>query len=320
MNKKRLIYLFSFPIIGFLLISFHNINNIFAQNTLSSDTQDKIKIYPVLQELYMNTGEKKDFILFIENNSQVKESFTIESIALDKDLKGNESNTLQIDELTIVKDWINIDLEIVSVEPNTKAEINYSINIPLDTQKGIYYPALLIKSQNDLDQENFAFRTEFISVNYINVKNSEETYYQNDLRIDKFNFSKFLINPENQFEISLTNYGNTFIKPKGVIEIYDNNGTKLSQFFEINENFKTLLPQENISEIKTWKLESGLIPKFGKYNIVVTIYDSYDNSILLEEKHSFYIIPIYHLIGVGIVLIIIFFLIKKIINLKVSKK
>jgi len=57
-----------------------------------------------------------------------------------------------------------------------------------------------------------------------------------------------------------------------------------------------------------------------KYNIVVTIYDSYDNSILLEEKHSFYIIPIYHLIGVGIVLIIIFFLIKKIINLKVSKK
>lgn len=281
-----------------------------------------ITITPSEFELNIQRGETLMFKSQIVNNSN--KDLNVEVFAKDLNIVTYTSQNILnlIDPNTLTSSpssWMSIQSSKTQVPANSIKEFIFSITIPKEAKISEFYPVIQYTfiDSKELNNNKVGVRGEAVSVIKLNLTSSEvlgasvrKRGVITELKVK--DYITFL--PSNTFSITIQNSGDTFYVPRGKISIFNSKGIKVSPEAGVNDKFESLLPAEKSSESLEWSSESPfkIIPDFGKYTVRAEVFMDGDQSNPLISETSFFILPVYHIVGFILLIGISFLLIKRI--------
>jgi len=164
-----------------------------------------------------------------------------------------------------ISSWIDITTEGITLSPGEEKGVPYAINIPSNVGPGGYYGAIVFGTEAPKSRPGEADTGAAIGISQqaaslilLQVEGiADERADVREFKTDK----QFYSTPfDIKFLTKINNLGNVHIKPRGVIEIKDMMGKKVTTL-TVNEDSGNILPKSARSFANNWKDKFG----FGKY-------------------------------------------------------
>lgn len=136
-------------IIGF----FYHLDGVNATNTPESS----MFVTPLTTKISLEAGEQYEGSIKVANSGtateDLKYSLKIAPYSINKDDANNDDyGNFDVNTYTqynSITDWITLDRESGTVQPNTTDVINYAINVPNDAPAGAQYASILVINENN---------------------------------------------------------------------------------------------------------------------------------------------------------------------------
>jgi hypothetical protein len=203
--------------------------------------------------------------------------------------------------LSTVRDWISVGVkDSFSMKVGEQMEIPYTIAAPANAEPGGHFGVLLFKATPQGGTTgSLKVGTQVGMIILIAIPGSH---------LEKGNILDFMAPLFQQygpvpFSVKFQNTGTVHFEPKGSIIITNMLGQKAA---EIPVTGQVVLPTSIKDLSFTWEASGFSI---GRYSAVATIKDG-DGNVLTSKEVSFWIVPIWYIVGFLIGLIVIYMLLR----------
>lgn len=272
-----------------------------------------IQIVPTRTEVTVGQGESRDITITLRN---VTSSVIIAKGFVHDFEPDNETGEPQIIvDPTIktafsLKDYVK-NLADYELQPNETKDVTLSVNIPTDAAPGGYYGviryAAVPKEQADnAGEKTVALTASVASLLLVQVPGD----VTESIRVDKVvaeldgRESSFFTKGPNKANVYISNTGNSFVKPFGIVTV--KKGTKEIYSYQLNSVGQrgNVLPKSS----RVFKQDIQNTNSFGRY--VITANVSYtDGGEVITISKSFWVIPLWVIIVAGAISLLIVILI-----------
>lgn len=181
--------------------------------------------------------------------------------------------------------WIKITKQpAYTIEPNSSTTLTFTITPPVGLDAGTHYGGLLF-SYHTLPESgsNTTIVKKIAALIIVQVGTAKPAANISNFALDK----KYYQNPEIHITTNIVNKGNTYLQPKGKVEIRNLFG-QIAGLAYINENAQTILPQ-NTREFTSQFKDPWLL---GYYTANATIWYGSNPKLESHAKASFWVFPI----------------------------
>jgi hypothetical protein len=226
---------------------------------------------------------------------------------------------LPVAEVTDLATWIKVDETTVTLQPNERKSVLFTINVPADADPGGHFAGILWSESEAATPAPGESAVGLVAKTGTLVLVRIAGLINEAGRIVEFSTDKTSYNylPTN-FTIRFENTGNVHLKPTGTIEIHNMWGKKVAST-TINENLANVLPNSTRKFDVTWQKEA--LPAeasewqkerqnsaWGKYTAIVTLNYGVGGSVV-QAKTSFWVFPwrvaLFYLILIVIIVLLI---------------
>lgn len=242
---------------------------LFVSSVRSAPGETTIKVTPSILEKMVKPGEIYSGQTKIANNSAQE----ITLYAYLKDFKAAAEDESGRAELIVpgtetgnyISSWIDISIEGITLASGEERSVSYTINIPDNVGPGGYYGAIVFGTQAPKIRPGEAetgaaigIAQQAASLLLLQVEGiADERADIREFKTDK----QFYSTPfDVKFTTKISNLGNVHVKPRGVIEIKNMLGKKVTTL-TVNEDGGNILPKSARIFSNNWKDKFG----FGKY-------------------------------------------------------
>lgn len=202
-----------------------------------------------------------------------------------------------------LSDWISFQKPFARIAPGEVEEFAYTVTAPSDAEPGGHYGAVLFSTEPPKIDPNSSNVSVVGLIGTLVLATVPGDIVQR-LSLEDFNAPTFLINPPAAFSLTFNNMGNIHLKPYGDIRINNMFGKTVTRL-KINEGLGNILPESLRTFAAKWKFDWKQV---GKYTATATIaYGTPEQT--LTAVRTFYIIPIWLIIFVGLLVLLIVWLI-----------
>ena len=278
----------------------------------SVDIRNDFVIGPAKTDVIMNPGEKVTRTLSIVNRTDREQTFTIgvEDFTGSRDVKqavvllGKDKGPYSL------KDYIKPEVSSVKLGSKQRAVLNVDISVPADATPGGLYGSVLVSSEPSNTTANVDNTSKTISrigaLYFVRVAGA----VKEDARVTDFRMAEgktvYEKGPFN-FEVLFENNSSVHLTPSGNIEIKNMLGKKVKDL-EISSFFS--MPDSLRSTQVSWDSSFA----FGRYSATASVNRGYQESPDQTDvlTLSFWVLPWKIVVGFIIVILIIFFVLRKV--------
>lgn len=251
-----------------------------------------LTVGPAKIEFVTNPGETINFNLFVRNDSEWDSEYFI-SIEGFSEINGE----IKFFENPLEKDWFKIQDKLF-LKSKEDVQIPVEINIPSHAQPGGHFLAIWVSGgSTSKEKGQVGIIGRVASLIFINVKGNA-IYRAN---ISKFEAKKFVWKFPVKFVYLIKNEGNTYIKPKGYINIKNILGKNVA-VLPINSKEFHILPGTEKRLETEWQGEFA----FGVYKAVFDMIYGENNN--LNFDYWFVFLNLNYLIIILILVIFVIFI------------
>lgn len=251
--------------------------------------KNSLQLYPAIIEKEMQRGDNKTEKIKVFNNSS--QMAFLKVVLKDFEALGEEGEQNFVaprdphNKYSLSK-WLKIKEEKIFLNPQENKEISFAIDIPENAPPGGYYSVIFLeKDSSPTDTlDNISIISQTGSLIFVNI--SGEINYS--AQLISFSADKkiyYQSNPLVRFSYRVKNDSDTYIKPIGNITIKNWLGMTAAQF-DANNTEARILPESIRKLSNSWQPRMS----WGKYN--ANLKFSYGNNKIVEDKISFWIIPL----------------------------
>lgn len=320
---KKLIYL-SILLFAISYLLFAEIIQAQSQSGLN------VTVSPTVIEVSDSPGSTIKGKFRLRNNSGEPLSLTIHVDKLNPSEDGRVSPATARKEDAYIS-WLEFDKTSLNANSREWTDVSYTLNIPDDAAFGYYY-AIRITQNTKVENTNTTVLGEIIIPLLLEVKKDGA---KREVKLLNFKVNNFINEylPVS-FTTTVENTGNIHSKPRGNIFI-KGAGNKDLGVLEVNEGLGSVLPNSKRAFESSWtdgflvhgqdgvKINWNKLTdfRFGKYTAnLLLVYDSGERDIALESSTSFWVIPYTALAVILISLIILFFVIRFLIQMYIKNQ
>lgn len=258
-----------------------------------------LEISPPSQELEVDPGQTVTITSTIRNKST--NSLPIDARLEDFTAVGDEGQVeLTEDSPYSIKSWGKLTPESFTLEPGESREVTATVKVPKDAAGG-RYGSFVFGVKGKSDETSAAINQEIASLFLVRISGPVDEKL-NLLEFKAPSFSEFGPIP---FGIKVKNTGNVHVKPYGLINVTDMFGRKVKD---------VIIYETNVFPGAERVLNANLDNKFliGKYNATAIVYYGSEKNDTLTSTLTFYVFPVKIAVVVLAVVIVFFFLRKRI--------
>lgn len=270
-----------------------------------------ITVTPPLIQLSMGPGETWSSALKIINTNPGDVTYYAEVVNFEA--TGEEGQSAFVPVITESKDeadsnytlaqWIDIRESSVTVPRGRSGEVPFTITVPDNAPPGGHYAAILVGTRPAGANASGGAAVSISSMvsSLIFVRIGGDIIEKGSLR--EFTTDKSLYQDTSvDFALRFENSGNTHLRPRGTITIYNMWGKERGKLM-VNEdgNFGNVLPDSIRRFAFSWEGEKSLLD-IGPYNAVAALTFGEESRYTVSAKTYFWIVPIVPVsIGLGLV-------------------
>jgi len=252
-------------------------------------------ISPLKYSATLGGGDNQDFIVSVENNSNIRKQFIPTIIGLIQDDRGHPLFEKNID---IAENWVKVNPASVELDPGKKTEFVFNIYVPKNTPPGAHYLGLGVEEKNG----------DNIGANLATIVSFQVAGLANEsLRVDNFYPSqKYFFNDGFNYFLQIKNTGNVDLPVSGLLNIvsFDNKNI-FSQSLNIGSK---LFSGSNRSVDIHLSKNKVFFP--GYYKAMVRLNYGLTNQEAVSVVNFWYF-PIWFCVGILFVVFVIFLYLKK---------
>jgi hypothetical protein len=280
-----------------------------AQNSPSGSG---LSISPTINELTINPGASNHITITLKNITvdDVVAKGTVNDFKADN-LTGNPqiiTNSTAVSPNSIKKFVSNID--DVKLAKGQQKDVVLSLDVPKNTPPGAYYGIIRYRavpaSQAAPGPGQVALTASVGTIVLVTVPgNLREQVQVNGIHVYRgAREGSFFIKPPDRIGITITNYGNGFVKPFGTVEVHSTFNKSVATYqFNNPKQLGNILPNSS----RTFTSNVKGINHIGRYTVLASV--SYGSgSQVLTVKKDFWYIPLWLLILILAVLAALIFL------------
>lgn len=254
---------------------------------------------PSIYELTLNSEESVNLTGAVTNNTNKDITFKIYNKNVNIDSVANgKFDVVDYAQFTPA-DWIKLNQTEITVGAAQTKDFSFTVTLPRSAEIRDYYPLLVLENYDSSNASNVGVNFNIAVPVLVNVADQLQST-RDFIKIGNFESANSLVTDLNlNLSFSINNLSKNFIKPTGIIKIYNSENELLGNLPRVNNNFKTMLPGQSLSENIVWNGADNsfsLIPKFGNYKAVLEVYTSAGNNPVVMES-TFFVLPIYHILG-----------------------
>ena len=203
--------------------------------------------------------------------------------------------------VTSVRDWITINEPAsFKLKVGEQIEIPYTITAPLNAEPGGHYGVMLFNATpQGTSTGSLKVGTQVGMIVLISIPGS----HLEKGNILGFTAPSFLQQGPVPFAIKFQNTGTVHFEPKGSIVITNMLGQKAG---EVPITGQVVLPT-SIKDLSFMWQTNGF--QIGQYKAAATVVDG-DGNVLTTQTVSFWILPVWYIVGFLIILLVIYFIIR----------
>lgn len=188
-------------------------------------------------------------------------------------------------------EWFEVNNEPITIEPETSAEVPFTVRVPEDASPGGHFAAIMVGTKPPDTENQFQVSTSQIVTALFFVRVAGDVV--EDGRIREFAVDRrFVGRPTADFVFRFENRGNVHLQPQGEIYITNMWG-KERGVIPINKqsNFGNVLPESIRKFDYAWE-SAYTLTDIGRYTAEMTVgYGTDDRQFHTSIAH-FYVIPI----------------------------
>jgi hypothetical protein len=202
--------------------------------------------------------------------------------------------------VTSVRDWIQVgDGASFTIALNETKEIPYTITAPADAEPGSHFGVVLFNATTKSAGQSLNIGTQVGMLVLVTVPGN---HLENGKILD-FSTNAFMQTGPVPFSLRFENTGTVYFEPQGTITIYDMLGRQVGT---VPIQGEVVLPTSIRDMEFDWDV-SGFL--FGRYSAVATIVDG-SGTTLTTAQTTFWVLPVWYIVGFLVLLIVLFFLIR----------
>lgn len=197
--------------------------------------------------------------------------------------------------------WLKLDETTVTIQPNERKSVLFTVNVPMDADPGGHFAGILWSTGTPAAAAPGGAAVGLVAQTGTLILVRVAGVINEAGRIVEFGTDKTSYNylPAN-FALRFENTGNVHLKPAGTIEIHNMWGTKVASM-TVNENLANVLPDSIRKFEAVWQKEALPVgasewqkerqnSAWGKYTAVVTLNYGAGGSVV-QAKTSFWVFP-----------------------------
>ncbi len=254
------------PLVAFLFIA-ASFNSALAQEeaaqeseevtTQGSSTAVSLGYAPVSKELKINPGDSYTGKITVWNLSdeEIEYFITVRGFKQIEEFPGTA--VLLSEEQDMVSNisaskWFHFETESIVVPSQYNFELNYIIKVPADVTSGEYYAQVFFYT----DQE-VAAQESVVTVNNLGggptfLIKTGDNFTENMEILEFKSLQKMYETPDLAFSTSISNTGNTHLKPKGIVVLTNMFGQELGTI-DFNPNGQAIIRDTLATYVTEWK-------------------------------------------------------------------
>lgn len=280
---------------------------IFTKTTLAQESDITSKktalgVSPAIMEIILDeaTPSSKTIQIFNLTNFALPIKTMVESFTPNEKLELSKKDLKVFDSSS----WIGIGEENRDfiLQPKENRAINVTITQPKGASPGGHYASIIFQPlipQEMVNEESVFVFARVATLVFMQVKGDIDE----DLTIKEMKVSSFYQYPPEKVKVVLKNSGNTHLRPRGVVEIYDEINNKTVAKISITPSL--ILPNTE----KAYSIDMNKIKnlKPGRYSIKPKIVFGTKNTVVTLDKKYFILFPYIFVVSIlGIICIVVF--------------
>jgi hypothetical protein len=194
-------------------------------------------------------------------------------------------NTATGSENLYLSRWISIPQDPITILPQEKKFIPFSIVVPADAEAGGHYAAIMMGTRPQ-DKESGSYVNISSMLSCLILLDVKGNVYERGI-IREFSTEKsFYQHPESDFKVVFENKGNIHLQPQGEIRIFNYFG-KEAGVIPINQKseYGNVLPNSKRAWDFEWQGEGGIL-SMGRYKAVLAL--AYGNEARQTDSRILY--------------------------------
>lgn len=276
------------------------------------DPGNGFRLSPVRVETEINKGASETVQVIVENptGSRLTAEAVVNNFIASEDESGEPRLILDENAPQPPNDFRELvgQLPRVTLDPGQKQEINVNVSIPQDAESGGYYGAVRFLPIDTSGDGNVALTASVGTIFLVRVPGNLTE------KLDLVEFSaasegapkSFFTGGDVDMLIRLENVGNIHVQPFGKVQIKNLFGNVVHEY-EMNSTD----PRANIlpNSIRSFEKEIEKPNKgwFGRYTVTANIGYSQGSGDLITATTSFWYLPVWFLIALGVAILLIAF-------------
>jgi hypothetical protein len=188
-------------------------------------------------------------------------------------------------------EWITIDREARTIEPEQSAELPFTVRVPNDATPGGHFAAILIGTKPPQESGKIQVSTSQVVTSLFFVRIAGDV--KEDGRVREFRvMQNFVTTPHADFQVRFENKGNVHLQPQGEIDITNMWG-KERGVIPINHetHFGNVLPESIRNFEFSWRGEQSF-SDIGRYKAVLTLAYGDESRKFVTSTAYFYVVPV----------------------------
>lgn len=274
---------------GFLLAP-----HAFAQDSMS------VTVTPPLIQLSIGPGETWKSALKVVNTNAADVEYYATPVDFEASGEGGRGTFIPLVSSTgeptlegrTLGHWIQISSDPILISRGTSGEIPFSIVVPPDAEPGGHYAAILVGTKpGEAAADGPSIRIASYVTSLIFLRIEGEVVEKG--RIREFTTEKSLYEePKADFLLRFENIGNTHLRPRGDVVIYNMWGKERGRVaLNSQNNFGNVLPESIRKFSFSWEGEKS-VTDIGRYSATVALGFGEDGKQSTSATTYFWVVPI----------------------------
>lgn len=254
-----------------------------------------VTVTPPLFQLTIGPGESWTSAIKIVNSNPYDVTYYASPVDFEAEGEKGQGKFVPLVEGTeataTLGQWIEISSDPVVVPKGTSVEVPFTVRIPANASPGGHYAAILVGTQaadTMIDGPSMKVSSFVSSLLFVRIKGE----VMEKGRIREFITAESLYQkPQANFLLRFENTGNTHLRPRGDIRIYNMWGKERGKV-DINQqnNFGNVLPSSLRKFEFAWEGEASAF-EIGRYSAVATMSFGEDEKQTVTAKTYFWVVP-----------------------------